>query len=309
MTPLRPAVAAYLDAATRSTTEPSGPSVPELRQHWNEFVMQTHLHVRPPLAEVEVFDETTASGVAIRRYVPTTSAPEGGDVHVHLHGGGWWMGSVETVDPMSRSLAAGLGMPVISVAYPLAPEHPFPAALDAVADVLHWANERFASISLGGESAGANLAAACAIRGRDTGGPVLAGLWLDVPVVDLRLPQDESLVAYGSGLGIEVAMVAQISEWYAGAERLDNPLISPAVADLAGLPPTLVSVAELDPFRDQGLRFADQLREAGVAVDTRVAEGHIHGSAWLTGLDDYTSAWQDDAIATLARCHQKELTA
>ena len=221
------------------------------------------------------------------------------------------MGSIETVDAMSRDLADRAGLTVVSVGYRLAPENPWPAAPEDAYAALCWlvahAEELQidpASISLGGESAGANIAAAVALMTRDRRGPGLVALWLDVPVVDLRLPETASQVEFGSGFGLEVTHAQTIADWYAAPADRDHPYASPGNADLTGLPFTIITTAELDPMRDQGQSFARALRDAGVPVDLRQAAGHLHGTSWLTGLIPSAAQWHDDIVGVLVAQHR-----
>lgn len=281
----------------------------ELRSICDAGILAVHHLVRDhgPLYAVR---DLEAAGVSIRLYLPSpaTDLP----VHMHLHGGGWWMGSIATADPMARELAHVTGMAVISVGYGLAPERPYPASLDDVCAVLSWLAGRPdelgftpTTLSLGGESAGANLTAAACIRMRDEGGPTLAAQWLDVPAVDLTAPQDESMTAFGTGFGLEMAQLPLLRSWYVGDDLLTDPYVSPAhAADLSGLPPAIVTTAEFDPLRDQGERYAAALEAAGNEVLLRRAEGHIHASSWLTALSLGTAAWYDETVAALVARHQ-----
>ena len=307
---LNPSVAAWLDRIS-STDELPGSSTDHaaLRESWNAFLVGHHGLVRDHGRLDSVEDLTTPGGVPVRIYRPAV-APRSGSVHVHLHGGGWWMGSIATVDAMSRELAATLNMTVVSVEYRLAPESPWPAALDDVYETLVWLDTTFDRISIGGESAGANIALAATLMARDRSGPQLVAQWLDVPAVDLRLPSDESSKLYASGYGVEASTLPTLATWYAG-DAVDHPHVSPATAELAGLPATIITTAEFDPLRDQGEAFARALLTAGVPVECRRAEGHVHGSSWLTGLDDTTARWYDDIVAVLAShhdAHELELT-
>ena len=299
----RPAVAALLaDAASQPAPAPDL-DVPGLRAHCDAGVL-SRLHLvraTPPLHEVR--DLVSPGGVPVRIYLPTAEA-ESGPLHVHLHGGGWWMGSTATVDPMCRALAVRLGWAVLSVDYRLAPEHPWPAAPEDVYEVLTWIAEGVERVSVGGESAGANLAAVVCLMARDRGGPSIVAQWLDVPAVDLDLPEDELLLRYGTGYGIEVAQLAEVTGWYAADHG--HPYASPARGDLTGLPPALVTTAELDPLRGQSEAYAAALAAAGVDVTLRCAPGHVHGSSWLTALDEGTGQWHDEVVALLARLHDVE---
>ncbi|MDP9183679.1 MAG: alpha/beta hydrolase, partial [Actinomycetota bacterium] len=249
------------------------------------------------------------SGVPVRLYVPKDA--EALPVHVHLHGGGWWMGSLETVDPMARELAHVSGMAVVSVGYRLAPEHPYPAGLDDAIAVLTNLTEdvlgfRPTTLSIGGESAGGNLTAAACLRLRDEGGPALAAQWLDVPAVDLTGPEDDSMRAYGTGYGLEMAQLSVLTAWY-GADVTD-PHVSPALADdLTCLPPAIVTTGECDPVRDQGARYAEALQAAGNDVVYRCNPGQVHASSWFTALTEANAAWYDETVALLVARHQAVL--
>ena len=293
-----PEVAAFLAKAAAEPLPSPDLTVAELRAFCNEgYIARTAGLVREVDLH-EVRDLTSPGGVPCRLYLPSdaTDLP----LHVHLHGGGWWMGSLDTTDPIARELAAS-GLAVLSVDYRLAPEHPWPAGAEDVYEVLSWIAGDYPSVSIGGESAGGNLAAVVALMARDRGGPSLVAQWLDIPAVDLRLPEDESVRLYGSGYGLEVAQLAMLQGWYQG--DVDHPYVSPLRADLTGLPPAIVTTAECDPVRDQGEAYAAALAAAGVPVELRRAAGHIHATSWLTALDEGTAAWHDEVVALLHRHH------
>lgn len=294
-------------AAAGEQPAPTAP-VEELRPQCDAGVLRYHHLVRDhgPLHAVR---DLEVSGVPVRLYLP--SGAEALPVHVHVHGGGWWMGSLATVDPMARELAHVSAMAVVSVGYRLAPEHRYPAGLDDVIAVLAGLTPEalgFAptTVSLGGESAGANLTAAACLRLRDEGGPALAAQWLDVPAVDLTGPEDDSLRAYGTGYGLEMAQLPLLRSWYCDDDT--DPYVSPALAaDLSGLPPAIVTTAECDPIRDQGERYADALREQGNDVVLRRNPGQIHASSWFTALTPDNAAWYDETVALLVARHEAVL--
>lgn len=305
--PLPEIQALLADAAAQEQPDPSGP-LEDFRRGCDAVVLRQLRHVRDhgPLHAVR---DLQLGGVPVRLYVPADRPALG--VHVHLHGGGWWMGSLETVDPMARELAHVSGLAVVSVGYRLAPENPYPAGLQDVLAVLGDLSARTlgftpTSLSLGGESAGANLTAAACLWLRDHGAtgtlPVVAQ-WLDVPAVDLRGEEDASTRAFGTGFGLEMAHLPLLLGWY-GGDPLD-PYVSPALApDLSGLPPAIVTTAELDPVRDQGERYAAALRAAGNDVVLRRNPGQIHASSWLTALTPASAAWYDETVATLVAHHR-----
>ncbi|CAN7535581.1 alpha/beta hydrolase [Phenylobacterium sp. LjRoot219] len=237
----------------------------------------------PPrdLPELDSVTDATVAGpggpIPIRRYRPT--GPVAG-LCVYLHAGGWIMGDLDFADATCRRLAAGTGCEVVSVDYRLAPEHPFPAALDDAWAVLEWAaTQGPGPLLLVGESAGGNIAAACALRARDAGGPPIAGQFLAYPVTDHGLDTASHREVGGRNWLLSTADMRCFWDHYCppGVNR-DDPLVSPLrLADAAGLPPTLVFVAELDPLRDEGLAYAARLAAAGVPVDTRTDAGMLHG--------------------------------
>ena len=211
------------------------------------------------------------------------------------------MGNLDTVDPMARELAAA-GMAVASVDYRLAPEHRWPAAPEDVYEVLTWLGGSYDSVSIGGESAGGNLAAVWHYGPRP-GRPPAGGPVARHPGRRPRLPPDASLRQFGTGYGLETAQFPMITGWY--ADDLSHPYVSPALADLAGLPPALVTTAEHDPVRDQGEAYAaaladgapGELRRAPRATSTRAA-----GSPRWTPAD---GADYDEAVALLLARHAR----
>ena len=211
---------------------------------------------------------------------------------IYFHGGGWVLGSVDTHDPICRSLAKESGAAVISVGYRLAPEHKFPAAVEDAHAATVWvcANaERLgidvSRIVISGDSAGGNLATVIAMRCRDGGGPALAGQVLIYPVTDIGLSETASYRELSEGYFLGRAEMA----WFAGhylssPEAARNPEASPLIAtDLSWLPPALVITAEFDPLRDEGEAYAERLREAGVPVVLTRYPGVIHGFFVMRG--------------------------
>jgi acetyl esterase len=205
--------------------------------------------------------------IAARRYQPAGAQ---GTI-VWLHGGGWVMDGLDASDAMCRLLADSSGATVVSVDYRVAPEHPFPTPLDDCSDALTWIAEREgpSPLVVGGDSAGGNMAAVCALRARDAGGPALAAQVLVYPPTDTDM-RTASYVEHGSNQLLMLG--AKEMEWFydqylPNAADRANPEVSPLRApDLSGLPPAIVVVAEYDPLRDDGLRYAERLSTAGVDV-------------------------------------------
>jgi acetyl esterase len=188
---------------------------------------------------------------------------------------------IDASDAMCRILADSARARVISVDYRVAPEHPFPVPLDDCFDALSWvaAHEDGEPLVVGGDSAGGNMAAVCALRARAGGGPELAAQVLVYPVTDNDMGTP-SYLEHGSN---ELLMLGtREMQWFfdqyvPNAADRDNPEISPLRApDLSGLPPAIVLVAEYDPLRDDGLKYAERLAGAGVEVTLRHYEDMPH---------------------------------
>ena len=267
----------------------------------------------PELAAVEEHVVTHAGGpVRLRVYRPDTEP--GHPVHVFLHGGGWWLGSVDelVVDATCRERAVHGGSVVVSVEYSHAPEHVFPRAVEDGYAALEWAAANATAIggdptllSIGGVSAGATLAAAVALAARDRHGPVLSLQVLEVPPLDLTLDTMRSS-GVGDAYGITVAeMEACTALYLPDTTRASDPLASPLLAlDLAGLPTTVVLTAEHDPLRADGALFAARLSVAGVPVTHVQQAGAVHGSLALTGTWPPARAWQDRVATALRAVHR-----
>ena len=218
--------------------------------------------------------------VRIYRHAATTTAT---GALLWFHGGGFVLGSPDMDDAFCGAVAAKLGLIVISVDYRLAPEHPYPAAVDDCWSALRWLatqGERLgidpARIALGGQSAGGGLAAATALRARDDGRPDVAAQLLLEPVLDVRLATPS--MRNGAETPIWNLPRAQQS-WglYLGGHE-PTPYGSPALAgDLRGLPPCYLRTNELDPLLDEGIDYAWRLLRAGVSVELHNLPGTFHG--------------------------------
>lgn len=203
---------------------------------------------------------------------------------VYLHGGGWMQGSPETHWDITARIASQNQQTVISVDYAKAPEHPFPVAVQQCAAVIEWAfvSARLLQIdatriAVGGDSAGANIAAAMTLVCRDSGHKLLAQL-LVYPAVEFS-QQRPSFAENADGPIIRLADMPATNAMYCpDPADLLNPLAAPLLAPShAGLPPAFVAVAQHDPLRDDGLAYAQALTDAGVSVTLDRGEGLIHG--------------------------------
>ena len=226
---------------------------------------------------------TPAGPVPVRIYHPEPTAAR--PVLVHLHGGGWVLGSVEDADPVARRLARDVDAVVVSVEYRLAPEHRFPAALDDAIAVTRWLREHASEVGgqpdrvlVGGDSAGGNLAAATTIALREAGAPPLAGQYLIYPVADADFSRD-SMVRHATGKLLETADMDWFWNHYCPNhdDRRDWRASPLRASSLAGLPPAVVALAGQDPLFDEGRDYSDRLVADGVAVETRIAADLVHG--------------------------------
>jgi acetyl esterase len=238
----------------------------------------------PEVASIEEVKVTGGAGeLPARVYRPHTAGPL--PTIVFFHGGGWVIGDLDTHDPLARLLAVRCDAVVVSVDYRLAPENPFPAAVDDAVAATRWAAEHLDSLGGGlglavaGDSAGGNLSAVVAqvLRGEVP----LAGQLLLYPGTDM-LSELPSRTENGEGYFLDTDVMQWFGMQYAGdlaadPDRLTDPRLSPLRGELAGLPPAVVVVAEFDPLRDEGAAYAHALEKAGVRVELRHFDGLIHG--------------------------------
>lgn len=209
-------------------------------------------------------------------------------VVIHFHGGGWALGALDHSDWLCSQVCLGVEAVVVSVDYRLAPLHRFPnAVLDSLAAVT-WVAEHAgelgvdpARIAVMGDSAGGNLAAVVCQMLRDRSGPAIAHQSLVYPATDLRTPEhfDAAAPARTDWPILSSATMVAFRDQYLGPDgAADNPMASPILAeDLSGLPPALIQVAEYDPLRDDGIRYARALQHAGNQVRLTEYVGMPHG--------------------------------
>ena len=225
--------------------------------------------------------EGTGRDVRVRVFRPAAAGPSA--ALIYMHGGAWMVGSPETHWDITAALAAASEMVVISVDYALAPEHPFPAAVDDGRAVVQWVFReagtlglRRDAIAIGGDSAGANLAAAMTLLFRGAPDQLRAQL-LVYPSMDFSLDRPSHRENADGPIVTVAGMKAVDEAWCPNPQDRLNPLAAPLLADShAGLPPAFVGVAEHDPLRDAGIAYADALRAAGVAVELDRGPGLIH---------------------------------
>jgi len=201
-------------------------------------------------------------------------------VLLYLHGGGYVLGSLNTHRSLVGSLAQRSGLNVLTINYRKAPDHPFPAALDDAKRAYRWLlrqGHAATDIVVAGDSAGGGLALALLLALREAGQPApAAGIGLS-PWTDLNLPITAlRRVAREEGLLLEALQMRTWGPLYAHKTPLDHPLLSPAQADLHGLPPLLIQVSTAEMLYEDVLKFVAKARTAGVPVTLQTFEGLVH---------------------------------
>jgi acetyl esterase len=302
--PLDPQLQAMRDQRERDNVAPLYTmSLAEARAADLASIRQTGGEPEPVGEVVDLTIPGPGGELPLRLYRPNGVKPM--PALLYFFGGGWVLGTIDTADGVSRSLANASGAVVAVVGYRLAPEHPFPAAIDDCSATLRWVAEHAeeigvdpARLAVGGDSAGGNLAAGLALRAR-ADGPALVGQLLVYPNTD-QLADDESMREAGDPFLFNRNSVAWYRQHYlADPADADNPLASPLRAEsLAGLPPALVITAEYDPLRDQGEAYARRLADDGVPVQLRRYAGMAHGFFTMAGTVDASRA----ALAQAASC-------
>ncbi len=245
--------------------------------------------------------------IAVRLYRPFEPGPL--PLHVFIHGGGFCEGTLDERDDRCRAIAADAACLVASVEYRLAPECQYPTAPEDCYAALCWLVEHAeelgvdaARVTIGGESAGGNLAAVACLMARDRKGPAIALQMLDVPTTDFTLSHP-SITDIGEGYGLTRRDIEMYREAYLGdTERATEPYASPLLApDLSGLPPAQVMTAEYDPLRDEGAAYAERMREAGVDVEHIRMAGHIHPSFSFTQILPSAREYHRRCVAALRK--------
>lgn len=263
---------------------------------------------------LEVSEHATPSGIRVRTYRPVWNEPL--PVVVFLHGGGWVAGSIEASDLMCKLWAVRANVVVVSVGYRLAPEHPYPTALDDTLEAIAWVRAHAdewggdaRSLALAGASAGANLATAAALRLRDEGEEQVECQILLYPTTD-ALASTASFRLYGEGFALGAQEARWLWDQYAPnpADR-ESPYVSPLrAASLEGMPSSLIITAEYDILRDEGESYGSRLLRDGVDARVYRYRGQVHGFASMIGIledargvIDLVSAYLTRHLATAVR--------
>ncbi len=276
--PLDPGTRAMLDLVAAAGYPPMHQGTPDaarraMRAMTVDLVTD---ETRIPVGDVT---EVDAGGVPARLYRPEGDGPR--PTLVWLHGGGWVVGDLDTYDQTCRRFCRDGDVAVLSVDYRLAPEAPFPAAVDDALTAVRWALAHRAElggsdlVAVGGDSAGGNLSAIAAqeLRGE------LAAQVLIYPSTDMA-GDYASRAENAEGYFLDLATMVWFSGHYlsgGGRRDLTDPRLSPISGDLAGVAPAVLVTAEYDPLRDEGEAYAAKLAAAGVEVDRARYDGLVHG--------------------------------
>jgi acetyl esterase len=305
-----PQVQVLLDMLEERNTPPTYGVSPEAARE--QYLELTEMVESEPVAETQDFEiEGPGGPIPVRAYIPGEEGPY--PILVYYHGGGWVIGDIETHDNVCSALCNRAEVVVLSVDYRLAPENPFPAALEDAYAALEWATTYGDEISgdpdrvaIGGDSAGGNLSTGVTLMADDEDGPEIAHQSLIYPAVaSPAVHEFDSYEENGEGYFLE----QESMDWFYGKyvqndAHARNEYLAPLLArDLSGVPPATVVTAGFDPLRDEGAAYADRLEEAGVDVHHENFEGMIHGFVQLPDMIDRA----EDALDLLAEELQASL--
>ena len=311
--PLHPQIEMVLDAMAKAELKPiESLTPPEARIQMAAAAKGRNAN---PAAVGRVEDRSVpgpGGDIRVRFYWPPEAAVQGTaarlPILVYYHGGGHVIGSIDTHDATARNLCVLAGALVASVDYRKGPENKFPGAVEDAWAVVQWMHANGGTlggdpdrIAVGGDSAGGNLAAVVALLARDAGAPKLRLQVLVYPVSDYGF-SGESYGKYGQGYGV---LTADAMRWFRD-HYLNNPeeaedwRASPLKAsDLSGVAPAFVITAEYDVLHDDGLRYAEALRKAGVPVAYKNYPGMIHAFFGMVPIVDAATQAQQDVAAAL----------
>lgn len=274
-----------LEAVPFQLTTDGGPQ--QARQRFADLPRQS---VHPEVTAEDRSIDGPDGPIAMRIYRPP-SEKSVLPVVVFIHGGGWSVGDLDSYDGSARLHAVGAEAVVVSIDYRLAPEHPYPAAVDDVWAATQWVAAHADQIgadpdrlAVAGDSAGGNLAAVVAQLARDAGIPLrFQLLWYPSTTFDTSLP---SFAENAEAPVLTLAACKGFTRWYVGDADLSTPpaTLVPACGNLSDLPAAYIGVAGHDPLRDDGSRYAELLAEAGVPVELHNSESLVHGFIAYAGV-------------------------
>lgn len=278
---LSPRMAGLLERIRRANRPPFHTMTPQQARVAYATAAEVLDLPRAPLHEVRELHVPVAEGVALaaRHYRPTPAAC---GTLLYLHGGGFTIGGLDTHDSLCRRLALHADAHVVSLDYRLAPEHRFPTAVDDSWAALRWLHEQgqhhgldTGRLAVGGDSAGATLAAVAAIQARDAGLPLRAQMLITPGTTAHADTASHRLFA--NGFLLDATTIEWFFDQYIDRSQRSDWRFSPLNADdLEGVAPALVLLAECDPLVDEGIAYADRLRASGVPVQMDLVRGVTH---------------------------------
>ncbi len=286
---------------------PPGPvDYPALRQMSAAFIPM----LAPPatLSPIGSMEELSIEGeggpIPLRIYRPVGDAV--GIVH-YMHGGGWALGDLPSVDHTARRFCHELSMVIVTSTYRLAPEDPFPAGFDDSLVAARWVLAHRAELggeslptAIAGDSAGGNLAAAIALALRDAGDASFDVQALLYPAVDLRKGADYPSRRRNADPTLNAEQLGTYISDYAGGSDLSDPRLSPLAADsVANVPPALIVVQSVDPLHNEAVAYAHRLQDAGVRVELMEFDNMTHGFVHLSALVPAAAAATAEVTARL----------
>lgn len=272
-------------AAFTRPTEINTTPIPRQRQQWNEAALSE------PLPENTSIESITVFGIHCERI--TCGDVTTDKLFIHLHGGGFIVGSCITHRKLAAHLSLTLGMPVLLVDYRLAPEHPFPSGLDDVIAVYRGLLQQghdASQVFLGGDSAGGGLVVSSMLMLRDATLPLPAAAILISPWLDLALTGDSISSHKDRDPFITDFDLRDTANHYVSNDQLKYPLVSPIYADVSGLSPVLIQVGHDELLLSDATRFADRAQSDGVDVTLEVWDGMWH--VWHSHVPDLPEAQQ-----------------
>ena len=310
-----PAYWDLLDADAQAAAQAIATALPKPLRELGPDTARELLATRPreyPLTAIDQVENLEISSRAgtLRARLYRATVESGAPALLYMHGGGFILGTLDGVDELCRAIAARSGFVVVSLEYRLAPENPYPAALDDCVDAYLWLREHARDLAIdhdrvavGGDSAGGALAAGLCLALRDGELPLPMAQVLAYPPVDDSFTAP-SWTEFADAPLLTSADSKWLIEQYRGPDYQDrvDPLAAPIRAEsLHGLPPALILTAEVDPIRDDAEAYAARLHRAGVAVVTTRYAGVFHGFFTEVGVFAKTEQAIEDVCAYLRR--------
>lgn len=262
-----------------------------LREGYDRFLATSF-----PLPKHVQVEELELRGVPALRVRSSKAGTSGGPTVLHFHGGGYVLGSASGSLEYAGRLAEAVGGSCVTVDYRLAPEHPYPAAVDDAVDAYRGLLDSgvpASSIILSGESSGGGLALALALVLKTAGDPLPAGIIGVCPFVDLTLRGPTVAEFSGDDPAANRDVLAYLGASYFQGHEPTDPLVSPLYGDLSGLPPIFLTASQGEVLLSDTLRFAERAKQAGVDVTTRIVEDSVHVYTIFPFLPETVSTLQE----------------